>query len=495
MQHTISKSQYVKGLQCPKALWLSHNRKDLAPDITAETQAMFDTGNEIGQLAMRCFENGVEVTNDYWDIEGAIAATQGYIETGHEIVFEATAMHPQDGTYCRIDVLRRVPDSDEWDLIEVKSATSVKPYHLDDMSFQYHVFANAGYKVRKCFMMVIDNGYVRSDELKPQKLFRLQHITDEALARQSELEVAAVKLIKLVGQQAEPVVQIGTHCKKPFECEFMDHCWRDVPAYSIFNIYNAKKSVEIAQKINSYDLADIPDNLLPAGVKQIDIACYLQNKTYRDRDAIKDLVAQLQYPVYYLDYETLSPAIPLFEGTSPYEQVPFQFSLHVEAHPGGDLQHHEFIHKDASDPRRVMSKALIDLCGNHGSVIVYNASFEKGRNNELAEAFPEFADDLLAINERMIDLLVPFKKRWLYHPAQKSSASIKAVLPAFTDISYEQLGITNGAEASMLYQQFAKGNISKEDVEHLWYDLSKYCEMDTLAMVRLMAVLRGTAEV
>ena len=495
MQHTISKSQYVKGIQCSKALWLSRNRKDLAPAITPETQVLFDVGNEIGQLAMACFDRGVEVTNDYWDIKGAIAATQGYIEAGHEVVFEATAMHPLDGTYCRIDVLRRITDSDEWDLIEVKSATGVKPYHLDDMSFQYHVFANAGYKIRTCFMMVIDNGYVRSGELEPPKLFRLQDITDEVLARQGELEAAAVNLSKLVGQQNEPVVQIGTHCKKPFECDFMGHCWHDVPAYSIFDIYNAKKSVEIVREINSYDLADIPDNLLPGGVKQIDIACYLQNRTHRDRDAIEGFVAQLQYPLYYLDYETLSPAVPLFEGTSPYEQVPFQFSLHIEAHPGGNLQHHEFIHKDASDPRRVMSEALIDLCGNRGSVIVYNASFEKGRNNALADNFPEFADDLLAINNRMIDLLVPFKKRWLYHPAQKSSASIKAVLPAFTDISYEKLGITNGAEAAMLYQQFAKGNISDKDIEHLWHDLSKYCEMDTLAMVRLMAVLRETVEV
>ncbi len=194
MESSISKSQYLKGLQCPKALWLYRHRKDLAPKIDPETQARFDTGHEIGQWAMKYFEGGAEVTLPYWDIQGAISATEQYIQDGKKIIFEATAKHPVNGCYSRIDILKRVEGSDEWDMIEVKSSTGVKDYHLDDVGFQYHVFCNAGYKIRKCFMMLIDKSYVRQGPIDPQSLLKLEDISDYVFAKQKEVETVAEQL-------------------------------------------------------------------------------------------------------------------------------------------------------------------------------------------------------------------------------------------------------------------------------------------------------------
>ena len=492
-EYTISKSQYVKGLQCPKALWLYRHRKDLAPEIDAETQARFDTGNEIGELAMRYFDGGTEVINAYWDIKGAIETTQQLIKDGSDIIYEATAMHPIDGGYSRIDILKRVEGSDEWDLIEVKSSTGVKDYHLDDMAFQYHVFYGAGHKIRKCFMMVIDNSYVRDGDIDPQTLFRLEDISGEVFARQSEVESVAGQLGYVLDRKKEPDVSIGAHCFAPFECDYRNHCWKHVPDYSVYNVFQKPKAEEISRK-HGVALEKLPADLRPGGVKALDVESYLNDETIIDQGSIRGFLDQLQYPLYFLDYETVNKAIPLFDGTRPYQQIPFQFSVHIQEEPGAELTHHEYLHKERSDPRKDFVERLTELCGQEGSVIVYNQAFEIARNNELAAEFPEHAVAIEGINARIIDLLVPFKKRWLYKPEQKSSASIKSVLPAFTDLSYDGLEISIGSDAMLQYGAFLKGVFDSDDLPALWKALTEYCKQDTYAMVLLLNVLREYGE-
>ena len=487
---TLSKSQYIKGLQCPKAFWFYRHRKDLAPEITPAKQAVFDTGNEVGLLAQDYFEGGIEVVADYWDVEKSIELTGQYIEKGYKQIYEATALHPANGLYSRIDILCKADDSDQWDLIEVKSSTSVKDYHIDDLSFQYYVFSNAGYKIRHCYMMVIDNKYQRSGEIDPQEFLRMECITDQVIVKQEEVEFRAEKLLTIASSKTEPIVDIGARCNKPFECDYKEHCWKHVPDYSIFNIYQSGKAEEIVNSISSFSINDIPDDALPSGSKLIDISSYRSGTIFVDEQNIDKFLKRLEYPLYYLDYETVWPAIPLYDGARPYQQVPFQFSLHIQRSPDSALEHHEFLHRDASDPRSAFAKFLIEVCGDRGSVIVYNQSFEEKRNSELARDFPEFALSLGNINARMIDLLVPFKNRWLYHPDQKGSASIKSVLPAFTDLNYVEMDIAGGEDASRLYKHFVEGIIDEGEVEKLWSDLSKYCALDTLAMVELIDVLR-----
>ncbi len=491
MKPTLSKSQYIKGLQCPKALWFHKYRKDLAPEITPAKQAVFDTGHEVGLLAQKYFEGGIEVIADYWDIEKSIELTGQYVEQGYKQIYEATALHPANGLYSRIDILRKVDDSDQWDLVEVKSSTSVKDYHLDDLAFQYYVFSNAGYNIRDCFMMVIDNQYQRSGEIDPQGLLRMECITDQVIAKQEEVEFRAAKLLAVASQQTEPAVDIGARCNKPFECDYKEHCWKHVPDYSVFDIYPSAKAEKIVNNISSFNIDDIPDEALPSGIKLIDISSYRSGAIIVDEQNIDKFMQRLEYPLYYLDYEAVWPAIPLYDGARPYQQVPFQFSLHIQSSPDGTLEHHEFLHTDGKDPRRAFAKSLIEVCGNLGSVIVYNQSFEEKRNAELARDFPEFAQPLNNINARMVDLLVPFKSRWLYHPDQKGSASIKSVLPAFSALDYAEMDIGGGEEASRQYKHFVEGKIGDNEIEKLWADLRKYCALDTLAMVELIGVLEG----
>jgi len=485
----ISKSQYIKGLQCPLALWYYRYRKDLKPEIDAQTQARFDMGNEIGKLAQQYFDGGVQVTDKYWEIEKAIQSTKSFINEGHELIFEATAMHPVHGGYSRIDIFQKVPDTEEWNLIEVKSSTSVKDYHIDDVAFQYHVFHHAGYKIRNCYLMIVDNEYDRQGDIDPKNLLKMEDITEAVINKQDEIVQYTQQLLDVLNQEDEPKVKIGSRCFTPFECDYQQHCWQHVPEYSVYNIYPKKKADEVSNTIDSYDVKDIPPDLLPGGVKTIDIDCYQNSKSHLEEDSIKDFLDQLEYPLYYLDYETIQSGLPLYDGTRPYQQIPFQFSLHIQDTPETDSRHFEFLHKEMSDPRQPFAESLLSVCGDEGSVIVYNQTFETARNREIATAFPQFADNLEAINARVVDLMEPFQKRWLYSPEQMGSYSLKYVLPTYTELSYEGMEIASGGDASLKYLTFAKGLLTEEECNNVWKSLSKYCKHDTYAMVKLIEFL------
>lgn len=491
---TISKSQYVRGVQCPKSLWFYRHRKDLAPEVTPDKQDLFDTGEKIGRLAMQYFGGGAEVTNQYWDIEGAANATQQYIADGENIIFEATAIHPVDGCYSRIDILKRVEGSaDEWDLIEVKSSTGVKDYHLDDMSFQYHVFHAAGYKIRSCHMMVLDNSYVRHGEIDPLKLFMIEDISAEVFSKQAEVNDVTGQLSYILERKQEPDIAIGARCFAPFECDYRPYCWAHVPDYSVYDIFRKAKAEEIAARYGVH-IEDLPDTISPGGTKIVDMASYLSGEIIVDSASIEEFLRQLEHPLYFLDYETIMPALPLFDGTRPFQQIPFQFSVHLQQDMQSELVHHEFLHKERNDPRPFFVKRLVELCGDKGTILVYNQAFEMTRNRELMQNFPAFAEALQKINNRVVDLLVPFKNRWLYHPDQKGSASIKAVLPAFTNLGYADLEIGNGGEAMRQYSAFMSGALEPESCPQLWNNLSIYCKQDTYAMVEMLNILRGYAK-
>ena len=457
-------------------------------------KTLFEIGDRVGQLATSRYRGGREVTRDFWDVAGGEEETKGFVEGGSQAIFEATAVHKETGDYARIDILKRVGRSERWDLIEVKSSTRVKDYHRDDLAFQYYVFTGAGYNIRKCCMMVIDNGYVRHGSIDAKKLLRLEDITQDILDRQAEIPHARSALAKILETADEPQVNIGTRCSSPHECEFIDHCWSHVPDYSAYNVYRADKVDQVVDE-HGFELETIPQKYWPGGRKQLEIKSFLADEPIVDPIAISEFLDILRYPLFFLDYEAISPTIPLYDGTRPFQQIPFQFSLHIQRKNGADLSHHEFLHKDLSDPRRAFAENLIQLCKKRGSIIVYNQTYEKTRNKELADLFPDLSEQLLAINNRMIDLLVPFKKLWLYHPSQHGSASIKAVLPAFTDLSYEDLEIGNGAVAALQYEAFAQGRTTDVEQASLWKNLSRYCEQDTYAMVLLLDVLRKASQV
>ncbi len=488
--HTISKSQYVKGKQCPKALWLFRNRKDLRPEITPQQQALFDTGNEIGELAKQYFDlKSIEVEAPYWKVAEAVSLTQDYIDTGYRIIFEATAAHRDTGAYSKIDILKVNLDKSV-DLFEVKSSTSVKDYHYDDMSLQYYAFKGAGYNIRNCYMMVVNNEYIREGEIDPKKIFKLHDITEETLAKQDEVKASVKPLIEALASDNEPEIENGLHCLKPFECDYKEYCWDNIPQYSIIELLGSKKGFEVGKKTGSFDILDLHEGESPNGNKLVDYKAYISGDTHINKDELRSFVSKLEYPLYYLDYETFGEAIPPFNSSRPYQQIPFQFSLHIQYEEGGKLEHIEFLHQKKTDPRPYFAKALVDALGTQGRIIVYNQSFEQSRNNELAKFLPEYADAIDNINLRMLDLAEPFRKRYLYHPNQEGSYSIKKVLPSFTKLSYSDMEIANGADAMACFSNFIKGKLADNDFEASIPDLLEYCKLDTYAMVELLSKIK-----
>jgi hypothetical protein len=487
----ISKSQYLKGLQCPRALWLYRNRKDLAQEVGEGRQFIFDTGHEVGVLAQKYFGEGIEITEPYYKIDQAIRSTSKAVRQGKDLIFEATACSAS-GAYSRIDIFKKVDGSDTWDLIEVKSSTGVKDYHIDDMALQRHAFSGAGYRIGKSILMHMNNRYVRSGKLDLQSLFHLEDCTEIVEDKLAEIGSNVGDLIKVINSRIEPEIEIGGRCTRPFECDYIPYCWDHVPDYSVYDVFSGSKLEALLGK-NILNISAVPEDFDLTDRQSMEIRAYKENRIHKDITALKGFLKRLKYPLYYLDYETISPAVPLFDNSSPYETIPFQFSLHVQSKKGGDLEHIEFLHSGTDDPRPGFLEALVEACRKRGSVVVYNQPFESGVNNKLALKFPAYAARLEKINDRMVDLLVPFRSRHLYHPEMEGSASLKSVLPAFVpELTYEGLAINNGEIASIAYNHSIRGLVPEDEKEQIFEDLREYCKLDTLAEVRLVEVLYTT---
>ena len=475
----LSKSDYLMGVDCIKALWLKKNHKELIPQYDETTLTTFDIGNQVQNLARNFYPKGLMIETESWDIEKRAKLTKE-LSKKNNVIFEATAKL-SNGCFCQIDIL--IKKGATWDIIEIKSASSVKDYYIDDLAFQKYVFENAGYPIKHCKVLHLNKDYVRHGALNIKQLFIEEDVTEEVLLKKSEVELNIKTFLTYQTMSDTPKIPFHSSCS---ECPFYSYCGKDVPEYSIFDLLNAAKADEFYNNTHSCNLEDLPISYCTTDKQLIDLDCFVNNKIHVEKDKIKEWLAGLEYPLYYLDYETVMSAIPMYDNTSPYSQIPFQFSLHIQKAPHGELEHIEFLHQEQSDPRRNLAETLVKSCGKKGSVVVYNQQFEKMRNKELAALFPDLSKDILAINERIVDQLIPFRNRYLYSPKQKSSASIKYVLPAFSNLSYKGMNIANGGDAMNKYLAFLEGKQTNEESRQMFTDLCEYCGQDTYAMVLLM---------
>ena len=445
--HLLSKSTYMRGSQCPKALSLYTHRRELVPPVSAAQQALFDTGNEVGRLAQSLFPSGIDLRPDSArDFRESLARTAAAIESGASVLYEAAFVH--DDVLAAVDIMCRLGDS--WHALEVKSTGSVKPQHIEDAALQYHVLSSSGMALHDISIVHLNTRYVRQGALDLAELFRVTSVFQEvriAIGAVAE-RIAALKAV--VQSTEEPVVEIGKHCTTPYPCAFQGHCWQHVA---------------------------------PA----------VRGPRHVDGEALRRFLGGLQYPLYYLDFETFNSAIPLFDGTRPYAQVPFQFSVHRQEAPGAPVSHFAFLADGLGDPRADFVEALLNVIGPEGDILAYNYPFESTRLRELGELYPAHRPALESLRARGKDLLVPFRAGWYYEPAMGMSNSIKSVLPALVpDLTYDGMAIANGEAASRHFAQLLNGTFTG-DVEALRADLLSYCELDTLAMVRILAVLEAEA--
>ena len=482
----ISKSKFLWGLQCHKLLWFAYNQKEAIPELDAATQAIFDQGHEVGALAKKMFPDGVEVGKGVLDLDETIRLTQAALKL-RKPLFEAA--FSAGGGYCRTDILRPAPQN-SWDLIEVKSTTSVKEVHLEDLAFQKWVLASAGLKIRSCYLMHINSDFIRHGKIDPKKFFTLEDVTDQVADPAQLVTDKLADMFKVIRQRRHPDIQIGSQCDDPYTCALHDHCWKFLPSHSVFDLYRGgKKGFDLLEQ-GVEALGDIPDDFKLTDNQAIQKRVAISGKPYINRKAIAKFLAQLEYPVSYLDFETFGTAIPLFDGVSPYRQVPFQFSLHTVRSSGAKPEHIMFLAEGRHDPRPPFMLRLRDALARTGSIVAYNASFELSRMNECCVAMPKFSSWLKTVEGRVVDLLGPFRSFDYYHPDQHGSASMKAVLPALTGMGYDGLEIQEGSTASNEFLRVTFGDVPDEERRRVRQQLEEYCGRDTEGMIWITDALR-----
>jgi hypothetical protein len=485
----LSKSLYTRGLQCGKSLWLKKKNKSVLTPPDASSETIFETGNKVGKLACELFPNGIEIPYEGTTFDEKISLTQKYLKDGIKDIYEATFKY--NNILIMVDILH-VNDDGKLEMYEVKSSTNVKEVYLDDASIQYYVLNGLGYEVA-ANIIHINNKYVREDELEIDKLFNISNITLEVVEKQSNIPSYLKNFETILLNENEPDKDIGTHCSKPYDCDAIDYCWKHVPSYSIFDIANlrTKKKFELYNQdiIDFSDISDITKFSLP---QQIQIESELSQQEIINKEAISDFIDTLTYPLYHLDFETFQQSIPQWRGISPYIQIPFQFSLHIEQEKGS-LDHKEFLAIEGVDPRYELARRLVEDIPTDVTVLAYNMGFEKGVIRKLANMFGEFTYELMAIHDNIKDLMIPFQKKNYYVPSMKGSYSIKHVLPSLVPEmakAYKELdGVQNGGDAMQTYARLAFME-DKEEVKRLRNSLLEYCKLDTLAMVKILDKLK-----
>lgn len=486
----LSKTKLMRGYRCLKAIYLTIHQPEAEAPITPELQALFEQGHAVGAAARDLFPGGVMIDNLPWDFTGAVAKTNEMIAQGATIIYEAAFEHM--GCYARADILVLSPETKRWRIYEVKSTLSVKDEHLQDVGLQTWIMAKCELPIDTIHIMHLNPAY----RYPTGDLFCMEDVTQKMRDIYLSIKPKLAEIYQTLQQPAAPAIDIGEYCLKPNECGFKAHCWKakKIPEFSIFNlpgIYDRRWELYQAGiiKVDDPRLTDL--NALQERI----VECYQSNTRYVDDAGIEEELTYWEFPLVFLDFETINPAIPRYQGTKPFQQVPFQFSVHVWASPDSEVSHHEFLHTTENDPRPSLIPALIAACGQEGTILAYYATFEIGRIKELIEFAPEHGEALQKIVDRLVDPL-PLIKACVYDNAFKGSFSLKKVAPALLgeEASYQSMLVGDGGAAQRAFEELisAKTNAARKVL--LEKAMLDYCKQDTQVMVDLAKWLYSRKE-
>lgn len=490
MARQLSKSDFLLFMKHPAWLWLKKFQPDALPPIDANTQALFDMGFRFEAHAEQLFSDGQRITGDYFEKDRNTARA---LATGAQTLFQAKFTAP-DNTACLTDVMVRV-SGDEFDVYEIKVSTKAKPEHTWDLAFQKRVIEACGYRVRKTAVVHVNSQYVRQGDVDVMALTSITDVSDEVAATMPALEPKIKDAFGVITSAERPDISPryasygGFYDWLPIYKKLVG----DFPDDSAYNIARLNQPLFTSLEEQGIKrLQDIPAEVVStlAPAQQSQIAATKSGEVRIDQVAIATFMQTIQFPIYFLDYETAADAVPLYDGTKPYQQIPIQYSLHILDAPGKELRHTDFLWTDSSNPMPALIKQLKQDIGPTGSVAVWYKSFECGRHAEMAEMFPEHADFLLDLNKRVVDLIDPFQQQLYIDARFGGSASIKKVLPVLApDLSYKELGIQDGGSAQNSYMRAVFGDLPSAERQKIFDDLIVYCALDTLAMVRIYEVL------
>lgn len=498
MKKYLSKSKYTAFRQCPKILWMrTYMPEEELDDQTLK--ARFKSGNEVGDLAMGLFGAYEEVTsydsNGRLDLGEKLRKTDDCLLRGVENICEAS--FSWDGNYCAVDILHR--QGDGYAIYEVKSSTNSLSspktpkdlrHYAWDIAYQKYVLTQCGVKVTGVYLVQLNSDYVRASQLDIQKLFIKTDMADLVSEEYPNVPLNISRARTLLANDNEPSTSISMSCREPYQCLFWQYCSRNIPSPSVFDLYRMpfEKALEYYNDnivtFNDAQLCQLSDKQL------MQVAGHLDGKASINKDGIRDFLDKnIRYPLYFLDFETMQDVLPQYEGTRPYQQIPFQYSLHWIEESGGELKHTAFLAESGKDPRRELAERLCQDIPLNVCTTAYNKSFECARIKELAEAFPDLRQHLLNISNNIVDLLDPFRAGYYYLPAMEGSFSIKKVLPAlFPDdpqLDYSRLSgsVHNGGEAMTTFANIK--DMPLKEQQEARQSLLEYCHLDTLAMVKI----------
>lgn len=492
----FSKSKYTTFLQCPKMLWLKTYHPELAVEDEGAKERM-KTGNEVGDLAMGLFGEFEEMTavdkNGKLNISQMIKNTTDAIARGVENISEAS--FSPDGLYCAVDILHK--ENGGYALYEVKSSTTVKPAYIVDIAYQKYVLEKYGINVTGTYVVTMDNQYEFDGKLDIQKLFKIHDVSAQVAKETSKRSIPDVlaDAQRTLASKNEPAMDLCAGCHSPYPCVFWNYCARHLPTPSVFDIYDMwfNKKLELYHQ-GIIELKDVKEKAKLNDIQKRQIDFVLEDlPEHVEKDGLRAFLNGLSYPLHFLDFETMQIVIPEFPNAKPYQQIPFQYSLHYIESEGGELMHREFLAESGEDPRRAIAERLVADIPQNACVLSFSRSFEQAALKNLANLFPDLAEGLMAICNNMQDLLAPFQKGLYYNKAIGNSFSIKSILPAMfpnnPELDYHNLdGIHNGGESMTIFP--AIKNLPPEEQQIARKNLLLYCKLDTYAMVKIWQKLK-----
>ena len=489
----FSKSKYCGFCKCSKLAWLDKYKPEVQTvDESAEDRMA--EGNELGDKAKGFFGDYVETTvkvDGKLDLSAMIEKTAQEIEKGTENICEAAFSY--NGFYCAVDILHK--ENDGYVIYEVKGVKTPNfekehEYFLQDVAYQKYVLEHCGIKVTGSYIVHLNGDYVRHGEIDIEKLFTSENVSDLIKPYFDKVEENLKEAEKILAEKNEPASHLSPKCKSPHDCPFFEYCTKDLPKDNVFTLRGFRGKYEC------YDNGIISfDDIIAAGEKlnkiqriQIEYSKKGDDEVYVDKIGVKSFLDTLSYPLYFLDFETMQSAIPQFDGTTPYQQIPFEYSLHYVESEDAPVQHKIFLAESGKNPLRDIAESLCKDIPKNVCSIAYNKKFECDRLKELAAMFPDLSEHLNNIADHIIDLIIPFTSGFYYKKAMGGSFSIKSVLPAIfpddPELDYNNLeGVHNGSEAKELFPRIK--DMPKEEASKAYENLSKYCSLDTKAMVRI----------
>lgn len=486
-KNNLSKSTLIRSIQCSKSLYLYKKEYSLRDKPSVSQQQKFDRGHRVGKLAHQLFPNGKDCSPpNPFSYDASIAATKLLIQQQFPAIYEASFKY--NGILAALDIL--VNKEGKWYACEVKSSFKISNTYLLDAAIQYYIITKSGVPLEDFSMVTINNEYVYDGELNVSDYFKFTSVVDEIKERIPYIEDAIENAIQILDLAEAPEVSIGQHCTKPYPCDFQGHCWASVPKDSVWYL----PGVSMLEKNNFIEsgITTIPEieNFEDLNHRQkVIIESYQQQKPHIKNEKLNAFLSEIHYPVYFFDVEAFQPAIPIFKGTKPYERIPFLFSMHYKESETAELQHTDYISPVNGDDREEFIRQFLAATEKPGAILVFNTLMEKSVLFKLAANFPHYKKELLERINRIIDMEIPFKELYYYHPLQQGSFSLKAIGKGILGKDeFSKSNVKDGEEAMAVYNELFYVDNNPATDESL-RQLKTYCKTDTFVLYEIFEAL------